>query len=39
MDSVDEAYRRLLKAYGERPLEPHRAPMHELISTIASTGR
>src|SRR5262245_47156311 len=31
-----EIYRRLLQAYGERPLKPRREPMHELISTMLS---
>jgi len=29
-------YRRLLRTYGEHPLEPRREPMHELISTMLS---
>jgi endonuclease-3 len=29
-------YQRLLSAYGERPLQPRREPMHELISTMLS---
>jgi endonuclease-3 len=31
-----EVYRRLVQAYGERPLKPRREPMHELVSTMLS---
>jgi endonuclease-3 len=31
-----DVYQQLLKTYGERPLEPRREPMHELISTMLS---
>ena len=31
-----EEYRRILAAYGERPLKARREPMHELISTMLS---
>ena len=31
-----DVYQQLLKTYGERPLQPRREPMHELISTMLS---